>query len=80
MEAEINIGLNKIEDKDFDLGVSEVLMKPGKLGTRPKFDKDISDDRVNSFFEKNSHSKDVHLDIVENAMLPTRFYYEKYSD
>jgi hypothetical protein len=35
LQNEINVALNKIQDKDFDLGVSEVLMKPGKEGTRP---------------------------------------------
>jgi len=31
MMMEINVGLNKIMDKDFDLGVSEILFKPSRM-------------------------------------------------
>ena len=44
LENEINVALNKIQDKEFDLGVKEVLLKPGKHGTSPKFDRNISED------------------------------------
>lgn len=55
-------------------------MKPGKQGTRPEFSKNVSDDQVKAYFEKNKWAEGVELDVVEKAMLPTRFYYEKFSD
>ncbi len=30
-ETELNVGLNKIQDADFDLGVSKILMAPSKM-------------------------------------------------
>ena len=62
------------------MGVSEVLMKPGQDGSSPAFERNISDELVDSFFEKNPTSQNVKLDIVENSLLPTRHYYEKYPD
>jgi len=77
---EINVSLNKIQDKEFDQGISEVLMKPGKSGASPAFSQDISADQLASYFEVNKFASAVELDVVAKAMLPTRFYYEKFSD
>lgn len=30
LQLELNVALNKIQDKEFDLGVSEILMKPSR--------------------------------------------------
>lgn len=80
LQNEINVALNKIEDKEFDLGVKEVLMKPGTHGSSPKFNKNVSEDEVNSYFRPNRFTEAVELDIVEKALLPTRHYFEDWSD
>lgn len=33
IQREINVALNKIKDSEFDKGISEVLMKPSRVGT-----------------------------------------------
>lgn len=53
-------------------------MKPGRRGTSPQFSKNVSDDQVNSYFAKNKFADAVQLDIVEKALLPTRFYFEEF--
>jgi len=82
IQSEINVSLNKIQDKEFDLGVSEVLLKPHTPSSpvNPGFSKNISNDQVNSYFQPNKWAKEVQLDLVEKALLPTRFYYEKFTD
>lgn len=77
LKNEINVALNKIQDKEFDLGVSEVLLKPHTPATpvNPGFAKNISADQVNSYFQPNKWTNEVKLDLVEKALLPTRFYY-----
>lgn len=80
MKNEINVALNKIEDSEFDLGVSQVLLKPGKDGQRPRFSKDVPKDKVDSFYEKNKLTDAIQLNVVENALLPNRFYYKDYAD
>lgn len=59
LELEINVALNKIQDKEFDLGISEVAMKPGKYGSSPEFRKNITNDEVLKFFAKNKHAEAV---------------------
>ncbi len=84
LQNEINVALNKIQDKEFDLGISEILLKPHKQGVHqsgnPGFAKKVSDDVVQSYFQPNKWTSKVELDLVEKALLPTRFYYEKFSD
>lgn len=50
LQNEINVALNKIQDKEFDLGISEVLLKPHQQGSsqpaNPGFSKKISNDIV----------------------------------
>ncbi len=55
-------------------------MKPGKHGQAPEFKRNIGSDEVNNYFEKNKFSEAIKIDVVEKAMLPTRFYYERFSD
>jgi len=54
LKNEVNVSLNKIMDKEFDLGVSEVLLKPNSQGTKdpvnPGFASNISAEQVNSYF------------------------------
>ena len=53
-----------------------------RLGARPNpgFEKDVSDGKVESYFAENKFAKDINLDIVENALLPTRHFFERFSD
>ena len=53
-----------------------------RLGARPNpgFEKDVSDGKVESYFAENKFAKDIDLDIVENALLPTRHFFERFSD
>jgi hypothetical protein len=62
--------------------VSEVLLKPHTPTepANPGFAKNISADQVNSYFQPNKWAKEVQLDLVEKALLPTRFHYEKFTD
>lgn len=32
------------------------------------------------YFQKNKFTEAVELDVVEKALLPTRFYYDKFAD
>lgn len=76
LKNEVNVALNKIGDKEFDLGVSEVLLKPNSSKrVNPGFSTNISADQVKSFFAPNKWTEQVKLDLVEKALLPTRFYY-----
>lgn len=82
---EINVALNKIQDKEFDLGVSEILLKPRQPGSgphhaNPGFSKNVSAQQVESYFQPNKWAEQVQLDVVEKALLPTRFYYEQFTD
>ena len=46
LQMEMNASLNKTEDKDFELGVSQILLKPparGQKPTNPGFQQNISD-------------------------------------
>lgn len=81
LKNEINVALNKIQDNEFEMGVSEILLKPSGQPVNPKlFSKNVTDDQVASYFQQNKWTEEVQLDLVEKSMLPTRFYYEKFSD
>jgi len=67
-------------DQEFDFGISQVLFKQGGVSSSQKFAQNISEDQVNSFFSPNKFAEAVELDVVEKAMLPTRFYYQRFSD
>ena len=62
--------------------MSEVLLKPHTPSepANPGFAKNVSADQVNSYFQPNKWTKEVQLDLVEKALLPTRFHYEKFTD
>ena len=78
LQNELKVSLNKLEDKDFDLGVSEILLKP--RGGMADFVQNVSEDQVKSYFQDNKWVEKIQLDVVEKALLPTRFYYQKYTD
>ena len=81
LEMEKNVAMNKLKDKDFELGVREVLMKPSKRGQgNPGFATEISDTLVESYFQENPSASKVDLDIVENSLLPTRHFFSRYAD
>lgn len=83
LQNEINVALNKIQDSEFDLGISEVLLKPRGVTSSPHnpgFASSVSNDQVQSYFQPNKWAQELQLELVERALLPTRFYYEKFSD
>lgn len=85
LKMELNVALNKVKDSEFELGVKEVLQKPsktGRLGFRPNpgFKKEVSDKEVESYFEENKYAAKIDLDIVENSLLPTRHFFERFTD
>ena len=59
-------------------------MKPKVKGAREKvaaaFNKKVSDSDLSKYFEESKWSKEINLGIVENALLPTRHYYQRFSD
>ena len=52
LRMEMNVALNKIEDEDFALGVSNILLKPSRMSQpeNPGFDRNVSEDQVQSYF------------------------------
>jgi len=77
---ELNASINKSLDKEFEQGVTKVLLTPPSQHTNPGFDKNISDAQVDSYFEENKLSAQIDLDIVENSLLPTRHFFERFTD
>lgn len=83
LQQEINVSLNKIAHKEFDTGVEEILLKPHKPEEDLSYvfqNRQVSADEVASLFAPNKFAEAVHLDVVEKALLPTRFYYKEFSD
>ena len=46
----------------------------------PGFIKDVSDQQVKSYFAENKFLNQIDLGIVENSLLPTRHFFEKFTD
>lgn len=80
LQMELNAGLNKIQDKDFDAGVSKVLLVPKGQRSDPGFNKDNSEALIESYFQENPQTKQIDLDVVENSLLPTRQFFERFTD
>jgi len=59
-------------------------MKPKVKGARDKaaapFNKKVKDSDLDKYFEESKWSKEINVGIVENALLPTRHYYQRFSD
>lgn len=85
LKMELNVALNKAHDSDFELGVHKVLMRPSMHGQHlvrpnPGFLQEVSDDLVRSYFAENEWARRIDLDVVENALLPTRHFFTKFAD
>lgn len=60
LKNEINVALNKIADKEFDLGVSEVLLRPNQQRrSNPGFASSVSQDQVKSYFAPNKWADQI---------------------
>jgi hypothetical protein len=60
LKNEINVALNKIQDSEFEQGVSEILLKPSPHPVNPSlFSKTVSDDQVASYFQPNKWTEEV---------------------
>lgn len=85
LKMELNVALNKVMDSDFEIGVKNVLMKPNAYNNidkraNPGFSMDVSDEKVDSYFQENELAGKIDLDIVEGSLLPTRHFFEKFAD
>ena len=84
LKMEIDVAMNMVKHNDFDLGISQVLMKPKPRGEslrqNPGFEKDIQDSQIDRFFEPTPESKSVNVGTVQYGLLPTRHFYEEFSD
>ena len=81
LKMELNTSLNKVKDQDFETGVSQVLMKPKrKTLVNPGFKSDISQSQVDSYFEHNPLTDTIDLGIVENSLLPTRHFFDRFTE
>ena len=81
---ELNVAFNRMQDSDFDLGVKVILgqsKKEGELYHRaPKWGPLLKDAELDRYFDENKFAKGIDLQVVENALLPTKIYYKKYTD
>lgn len=59
--------------------MKNVLLK-STGGPIPEFTRDVSEAQVDSYFEPNPLGAHIDLEIVENCLLPTKHFYEKYVD
>ena len=75
LQMELNVAFNKIQDKDFDIGVHEILMSPKVKGAKTKvasFKQSVKIADLDKYFESSKWSESIDLGIVENALLPTK--------
>jgi hypothetical protein len=40
----------------------------------------VKESEIDKYFEPSAHSKSIDVDVVEHALLPTKMYYERFSD
>lgn len=59
--------------------MNDVLGKPRTKGNKyrngTQWADYLKESEVQRYFEENSHAKGVNLEVVENALLPTKNYY-----
>ena len=56
-------------------------MKPKRQSmTNPGFDSEVSHSQVESYFEPNPLTDTIDLGIVENSLLPTRHFFNRFTD
>ena len=88
LKMEQNVAFNMVNDKEFEIGVKKVLGVPYHLAPKtaegnrlnPGFAASASEAKVDSFFTEHPLSPKFELEVVENALLPTREFYERYPD
>lgn len=84
LQMELNVAFHRIQDADFDLGVKSVLGAPKTKGaahkTAPEWAKAFTEKEIEPYFNSNKYAEGIDLQIVENALLPTKHYYERFSD
>lgn len=74
---ESNVAMNKMMDEDFRLGVQSVLLNYTRDRANPGFKINVTERELDRYFEP-THTFDI--DVVENSLLPTRFFYKKFPD
>lgn len=80
---ELRVATHKIQDEDFDRGVSQVLLSPkhkGGVRVDAGFNKAVSDSSLERYFAPNKMSDSINLGVVDSALLPTRMFYSTFSD
>lgn len=80
LRMELNASLNKINDSDFEKGVTCVLLTAKENHVYPGFDRNVSDARAEAYLQENPLASQIDLDIVDNSLLPTRHFFEEYTD
>lgn len=60
-------------------------MKPSGNGAHvkrqnPGFNREVTDEQVESYFAANPLASRINLDIVEKSLLPTRHFHNKFTD
>lgn len=81
---ELNVGFNRLKDADFDIGCSSILFSAKPKGSKwhktPEWQRAFTESEVNRYFEENKLAEGVKLDVVENALLPTKMFYKRFAD
>ena len=80
LNMEVKVASKMIETKEFDEGVRQVLLSP--KATREQGGRKATDKLPNldSFFEGASWAKEISVGGMAHALLPTRHFYERFSD
>jgi hypothetical protein len=53
LKMELNASLNKINDSDFEKGVTNVLLTPPDKRVYPGYDRNVSEDQAESYLQEN---------------------------
>lgn len=85
---EVSVALNRIRDPDFIIGVEKVIRAktPFSNGQKDKrknpgfSKKKMTQSEIDRYFEPSEFSKKVNVGAVRHALLPTRHYFERFSD
>jgi hypothetical protein len=85
LKMELNVAFNRIKDEDFDIGVNSILINNAGKSLKDKpipewFPAFKTEREIESYFEQNQHAKGINIDVVENALLPTKDWYKTYTD
>lgn len=84
LKMEVKVASKMIETGEFDAGVQQVLMSPrqnkGQKTPNAASYPDSSKASLDPFFEGASWAKSVNVGAMENALLPTRHHYQRFTD